>query len=232
MKRVMFGVFAHPDDEAFGPAATLLKESRDGAEVHIITLTAGEAGANPDNHENLAETRLAEWRNSGDLIGVRPEAMHYLGYADGKLANLDMIEVARKIEEIIRLKLEELAPEDELELLCFDLNGLTGHIDHIVASRAACLAFYRIQAVDGRMRQVRLYCVPREVVPDSNSDWIYMEPGRTSDEISETIDAGQYRDEIVGIVRSHHSQRVDGESFLQKMHEHNLLGINHFIVLD
>lgn len=232
MKRVIFGVFAHPDDEAFGPAATLLKESREGTEVHIITLTAGEAGANPDNDENLAETRLAEWRNSGDLMGVRPEAMHFLGYQDGKLANTDMIEIAEKVETLVQNRLNNLAPDDTVELLCFDLNGLTGHIDHIVASRAACLAFYHLKATDERVRRIRLYCQPDSLAPEANTDWIYAERGRREDEISETIDASQYTDDLVAIVRAHHSQRADGESYLEKMASHNVLGINYFIVLD
>lgn len=232
MKRVIFSVFAHPDDEAFGPAATLLKEARGDSEVHIITLTAGEAGANPDNVENLAETRLAEWRNSGDLMGVRPDAMHFLGYKDGKLANTDMIEIADKVEALVQNRLNDLAPDDAVELLCFDLNGLTGHIDHIVASRAACLAFYRLKSNDNRLTRVRLYCLPAEIAPESNTQWIYAERGRTADEISETVDATVYRDELVDVVRAHHSQRADGESYLESMASHNLLGINHFIVLE
>ena len=44
MKRVIFGIFAHPDDEAFGPSGTLLMETKAGTELHLITLTLGEAG--------------------------------------------------------------------------------------------------------------------------------------------------------------------------------------------
>lgn len=45
MRKILLGIFAHPDDEALGPVGTLLREVRDGAELHLITLTAGQAGA-------------------------------------------------------------------------------------------------------------------------------------------------------------------------------------------
>ncbi|MFZ2494806.1 MAG: PIG-L family deacetylase [Candidatus Saccharimonadales bacterium] len=63
MKKVIFGIFAHPDDEAFGPAGTLIQEVQNGSEVHLITLTAGQAGSNPDNHEDPGAIRLKEWKN-------------------------------------------------------------------------------------------------------------------------------------------------------------------------
>ena len=64
MKKVIFGIFAHPDDESFGPSGTLLKLRRSGYDLHLIVLTDGEAGVNPDGIENLGEVRLQEWRRS------------------------------------------------------------------------------------------------------------------------------------------------------------------------
>ena len=58
MQKILFGIFAHPDDEAFGPVAALLDEVEKGTELHLITLTGGENGTNPDNLDNLGEVRL------------------------------------------------------------------------------------------------------------------------------------------------------------------------------
>ena len=77
MKKVIFGIFAHPDDEAFGPAGTLIQEVQNGSELHLITITAGEAGSNPDNYDDLGQIRLEEWRRSGELIGAT--TMTHLG---------------------------------------------------------------------------------------------------------------------------------------------------------
>lgn len=66
--------------------------------------------------------------------------MTCLGYQDGALCNTSMIEIAEKIERYIRQLYDDSAP-DEVELMSLELGGISGHIDHIVASRAACLAF-------------------------------------------------------------------------------------------
>jgi len=228
MKKVIFGIFAHPDDEANGPAGTLLLEAKSGTEIHLITLTAGESGMNPDNHADLGAVRLEEWHRAGSLIGAK--TMNHLGYEDGKLGNELMLEIAGKIEEFVRSVLAEEAEDTEVEFMAFDLNGLTGHIDHIVASRAACLAFYRLKEHDKRIERVRLFCLPNEIYPEHDISWVYMEPGRGKSEIGITVDARGLRDEIIGIIRTHHTQRSDGESHIERSGD--TLGLEHFVVKD
>ena len=55
MKKLLFGIFAHPDDEAFGPSATLYKAAQAGTDVHLIVVTDGDSGANVDGHKDLAK---------------------------------------------------------------------------------------------------------------------------------------------------------------------------------
>ena len=227
MKKIIFGIFAHPDDEAIGPAGTLLLEAKSGAEIHLITLTAGESGMNPDNHADLGAVRLEEWHRAGSLIGAK--TMDHLGYEDGKLGNQSMLEIAAKIEVLVRPVLADEPEDTEVEFMAFDLSGLTGHIDHIVASRAACLAFYRLRDNEPRLKQIRLFCLPNETYPDHDVSWVYMEPGRNKSEIGVTVDARELRDEIIGIIRTHHTQRSDGESHIERSGDS--LGLDHFIVL-
>ena len=152
---------------------------------------------------------------------------HELGYIDGRLCNIEMLEIAEKIERIVR---ETISDQDvEVEFMGFDLNGLTGHIDHIVASRALCLAFYRLKQRDDRFTRVRLFCLPREQNPEVNTDWIYMEAGRTSEEIDEVIDAREYHDQIIEAMRTHYSQRGDAQTQINALGRD--IGINHFINL-
>jgi len=226
MKKIIFGIFAHPDDEAFGPAGTLLMEAKAGNDVHLVTLTAGDAGMNPDNHAHLGEVRLSEWKKAGALIGAK--TMHFLGYNDGQLGNQSMIEISEKLTEIITTITASEPDDVEIELMSMDLNGITGHIDHIVAGRASCFVFYSLKATDPRFTRIRLACISAEQQPEANISWLYMEAGHPASDIDETIDAREYKDELVAIINAHYSQRSDGQAALNQMGD--LLGINTFIV--
>lgn len=225
MKKILFGIFAHPDDEAFGPVATLLKEVDEGTELHLIVLTAGENGTNPDNLPNLGEVRLQEWHAAGQLIGAT--SMHHLGYIDGTLGNLNHVEITGKVIELVK---QTVADRDdvEIEFMSLDLNGYTGHIDHIVAARSACLAFYRLREQGLPMARTRLFCWTRDTQPDTNIDYVYMEQGRTTEEIDQTVDATAYVAKVHDVMRTHATQRNDYEWMVAKRGD--LLAINHFII--
>lgn len=226
MKKIIFGIFAHPDDEAFGPSGTLLSETRAGTELHLITLTVGDAGTNPDNHADLGAIRLKEWHVAGKLLGAT--SMHFLGYKDGQLNNLALIEAGDKIAAIVTSTLMAASPDTIVEFMTMDTNGISGHIDHIVAARAACWAFYHLQPTDGRLSRIRLACSPHSLIPKANTNWLYMEAGRTEQEIGEVIDARNLQEEIIAIMRAHHSQRGDGETHIAA--RGNDLGLNYFLI--
>lgn len=226
MKKIIFAIFAHPDDESFGPSGTLLSETRSGTELHLILLTSGDAGTNPDNHPDLGVVRLDEWRKAGQLMGAT--GMHYLDYKDGQLNNLAMLEASQRIINLITPIVKAASADTEIELLTNDLNGITGHIDHIVAARTACYVFYTLKQHDPRFTRIRLTCLADTVMPHSNTHWLYMEAGRSANEINETVDARHLRDELITIIRTHHTQRADGEQHIA--HQGETIGLNHFIV--
>ncbi|HMH70451.1 MAG TPA: PIG-L family deacetylase [Candidatus Saccharimonadales bacterium] len=226
MKKIIFGIFAHPDDEAFGPCGTLLRETRTGADLHLITFTDGDAGTNPDNLPNLGEVRLKEWKEAGMLMGAK--TMHHLGYKDGQLNNRAMIEASTRIKTIIAETLESAPSDAVIEFVTLDLNGYTGHIDHIVAARAASFVFYTLKQNDARFSHIKFACFPRLAVPSVNTDWIYMEAGHLPEEIQETVDARHLQDDIIDIMHIHHTQRSDGMAAIKNQGAN--LGLNYFIV--
>jgi LmbE family N-acetylglucosaminyl deacetylase len=228
MKKIIFGIFAHPDDEAFGPAGTLLLETRSGTELHLVSLTNGNAGTNQDNLSNLGETRLKEWRKAGELIGAK--TMHHFGYKDGELNNVAMIEISQRIIDLVKTIVNSSTHSDtSIEFMTTDLNGITGHIDHIVAARATCLAFYKLKETnDMNLDRIRFACLPISLLPQSNVEWIYMEAGRSSQEIGETIDARHLRQEIIAVMHTHYTQRNDSEYNIKL--QGSDLGLNHFLV--
>lgn len=227
MKKVIFGIFAHPDDEAFGPSGTLLMEKAGGAEVHLICATAGESGMNPDNVANLAETRLQEWRTAGALIGA--DSMHHLGYEDGALSNSKYLEIAGKIDGIVQRIIGE-REDIEIEFMTIDFNGITGHIDHICIARVAAYVYCNLKEQDSRVTRMRLACVSEQDIPTANCRWLYMERGRSQKEIAQTIDASQHLETILKIMHAHHTQREDCEAHLRHMGDR--VALNHFLELD
>lgn len=226
MKKVLFGIFAHPDDEAFGPCGTLLKSVRDGADLHLFSLTLGEAGQNPDNAPNLGEIREAEWRAAGERLGTT--SMQTFRRPDGHLDNIAMQEVSAELITAIESTLGNYNEPIEAEIITLDPNGLTGHIDHIVAARSASYVFHHLKRQGLPLTNIRYYCNSDMQIPDLNIDWIYADAGHSAAEISETIDARELRNDIIAVMQLHHSQRGDYEYVLQK-HGDNL-GLDHFLI--
>lgn len=228
MKKVIVGIFAHPDDEAFGVSPTLIKEIReDNAEVHLVTLTIGQNGENPDHHGDLGDVRAAEWRKGGQLMGVT--SMIDYGYTDGMLCNNDIEPIAKRLTEQV-VGIIQQTPGAHIEFMSFDLNGLSGHIDHIVAGRTACLVFFRLKKQYPHiMTRIRLRCISDTMQPAHNIDWLYMEKGRSEMDIDETVAATDYNDLIKRVMRTHYTQRKDGEAHIEQAGDD--IGINTFIVL-
>lgn len=226
MKKHLFAIFAHPDDEAFGPSGTLVLEAQSGTEVHLITLTSGQAGANPDAHRDLGAVRLTEWHAAASLIGAT--TTHHLGYKDGDLCNQTLLDIQEDLSLFIQGVISEQQETVEIELMTMDDNGITGHIDHTVASRATSFVFETLRKKGLPLTRLRYYCVPYELFPSSNTDWIYMPAGRGPEEINEVVDARNVFEKVAQIIRCHHTQRHDGEAHLAMRGEQ--VAINHFIV--
>ncbi len=224
MKKLIFGIFAHPDDEAFGPAATLIKEVHAGSDVYLICATAGEAGANPDSVPDLKATRLKEWQQAAELIGACDT--NHLGYVDGTLCNDNFLPIAHQVIDYIK---QHVSGDDTLiELMSFDTTGISGHIDHIVMSRVAHFVYYSLKP-NYRVR-LRLACVAKAQFPEANIAWIYMDAGREGTEITETVDARDIHPLHKQVMECHRSQRGDYESHHEPRGEN--ASINHFIVIE
>ena len=229
MSKLLYAIFAHPDDEAFGVSPTLIKERHEGAEIHLIALTAGDAGVNPDNVADLGALRLEEWQQSAGIIGATSNS--YLGYRDGTLCNTDIDPIVDSIIAMVAARLQNDTSVATLDFITFDPNGLSGHIDHIVASHATLLAYHRLAArFPAVAMRVRMLCITKEQQPLPNTDWRYAPAGRELGEIDETIDASEYRDVVIRCMRAHHSQRQDCESHLKNRGD--TLCINHYVVIE
>ena len=150
-KRLML-IFAHPDDESFGPGGTIAKYAAEGVAVHYVCATRGEAGTvEPKLLEPFG--RLAEDERTGALrenelhcasgkLGLA--GLHFLGYRDSGMAptddpralvNADPDEVVRRLVQLIR----DIKPQ---VVVTNDPFGGYGHPDHIFIHHRATEAFH------------------------------------------------------------------------------------------
>lgn len=149
-RRVLLGVFAHPDDESFGPGGTLAHYARLGVDVHVIIATDGIAGSVDDqgrlqNHHTLAQVRSAELARAATILGLK--SIWSLRYRDSgmrgspenqhpdALLQQPIAQVAREILDYI----ERLSPS---VVVTHDPFGGYGHPDHIRICEATTAAFY------------------------------------------------------------------------------------------
>lgn len=145
--RRLLAVFAHPDDESFGPGGTLALYARRGDEVHLICATRGEVGEAPPNLNGFAsvgEMREDELHRAASVLGLK--AVRFLDYRDSgmpgspdnrhpqALTMAPLNEVAQQVAGYIR----EIRPQ---VVITFDPIGGYRHPDHIAIHRATLEAF-------------------------------------------------------------------------------------------
>jgi len=121
-------IFPHPDDESFGPAPALARQRRAGHDVHLLTLTRGEATAQRErlgySKSEMAEARYQEMQNVARALDL--SSLTVLEYPDGELAELDPL----LLEEEIAAHVHERAPD---VVITYPVHGISGHPDHLVS---------------------------------------------------------------------------------------------------
>ena len=161
MSKTLLAVFAHPDDESFGPGGTLAKYGAEGVAVHLICATLGEAGESDASDlgecDDLACRRERELRCAADVLGLTE--VHLLGYRDSGMAGspanhhpralvqADPDVLAKQVADLMR----RLRPQ---VVLTFGPFGGYGHPDHVAMHRATVAAFERLP---GSERPQKLY---------------------------------------------------------------------------
>lgn len=234
MKKLLFGIFAHPDDEAFGPGIFLHDRAANGTDVHLILVTDGECGVN-SGYEDLGATRLAEWHESARRIGSSSNlALHY---PDSKLCNDMYLAIARKVKNRIINTAKKYDEPVAIELLTFEERGVTGHLDHIAVSFIASFVYEKLKAKppeNAKIDAIRYYCLSKNMVENCNCDWIYMPSGRSDEEIDEHYSYLERRELKRYLMDAHHSQKNDMK-YLLSLGEGNELKdkacyCDHFII--
>lgn len=148
--RTLLGVFAHPDDESFGPGGTLARYAAEGVHVHVIIATDGDAGSVTESHRNQTERTLAQVR-SEELARAAVElgvtSIWNLPYRDSGMRGSSDNEHPRALvqQPIHRLLAELIDYVRRLKpqvVITHDPYGGYGHPDHIRCCEVVTAAFY------------------------------------------------------------------------------------------
>ncbi|MEW6233066.1 MAG: PIG-L family deacetylase [Chloroflexota bacterium] len=146
--KTLLAVFAHPDDESFGPGGTLARYAAEGVDVHYACATRGEVGAvNAELMQRFAtvgDLRWSELAAATKILGLT--GLHWLGYRDSGMPGSDdnrhpdaLLQADQDvlIGRIVAL-IRALRPQ---VVMTFDSRGGYGHPDHISIHYATERAF-------------------------------------------------------------------------------------------
>lgn len=142
--------FAHPDDETFSIAGTVIKLVKSGHQVSLITSTFGQMGLSADikvsGPEELGQIRKKEMEEAAKITGI--SKIHYFGLMDGELYKSKITTLANKILPIMILEQPDI-------VITFEKKGGSNHPDHIRMSYATTRAFK--EYMKNSSKQVKLY---------------------------------------------------------------------------
>jgi LmbE family N-acetylglucosaminyl deacetylase len=216
MNKKILAIFAHPDDESFGPGGTLAKHAKAGYEIHILCATRGEAGRTKTGVD-AGDVRAEELLRAGKVLGIKK--VEFLDFRDGELSNNKY----HKLAEAILEKIKKFKPEI---ILTFENLGVSGHLDHITVSLATTYAFRKQKIA----RKLYYYCIPRWRARVFNKYFIFFPPGYKEEEITTTIDITDVWEVKIEAMKQHKSQLVDVRKILRK--SERLPKLEHFIRFD
>lgn len=223
MKRKLLAVFAHPDDEAFGPGGTMARYTAEGAEIHLLCATKGERNPGSDLGSDLKILkgltpidREKELLKSAEILGITK--VEFLGFVDGRLCNAVYHQMADKIIK----KINDFRPQI---VLTTERLGISGHLDHIAVSLVTTYSFLKTKYP----KKLYYLCLPKEArTKELNDYFIYFPEGYDQKEITTRIEYTSYFDKKVAAMMVHQSQIKDVRRILKRIS--SLPKVDHFIL--
>ncbi len=153
-KRVLLAVFAHPDDESFGPGGTLARYAREGVAVWLVCGTDGNAGTVDagmlEGYKSTSQLRAAELCCAAQTLGLA--GIDWLAYRDSGMRGAPENDhpdslVQAPMDRLVGQIVESIRKHKPQVIMCDNQFGGYGHPDHIKLHQATMKAFYA--AADG-----------------------------------------------------------------------------------
>jgi len=222
-KLALLAVFAHPEDESFGPAGTLAKYASEGVQVSLVTTTR----KNPHNgnhHQVLSPdtiTHLHMHASRDRLCSCRTTGIRRACYFDILPGDLDKIDEAIIEDQLVRL-IRELQPQ---VIVTFGPDGLSGDKEHQIISRVTtaafrsagnpdCFAHHFHEGLGTYTPQKLYYCVlPQSRVSEWGVQGLYGVPDAS---ITTTLDVSAFTGAVNKALYCQRSEATDFVRWLTK----------------
>lgn len=236
-RRVLLGIFAHPDDESFACGGTLARYAAEGAHVHVIIATDGVAGSVEKTSgvtagETLAQVRAGELSRAATALGVT--SIWSMPYRDSGMRGTPENQHPKAlIQQPLAHTIHELA--DYMQriqpnvIITHDPYGGYGHPDHIRCCEAATAAFYltggkgKLYYTGFDQRILKLGVVLARLSghdPSAlgrNKDIDLVEISRWEKPLHASIYIGDYQDRKLTASRAHASQFSGGSPLFLRL---------------
>lgn len=202
-KHTIMGIFAHPDDETFGPGGTLIKYAAEGHNTAVLTATHGQAGraAGLTVESTVGDIRKKEAKKAAEILGLHTHLM--LNFYDGTLNEAQI----PPLQDFILTAVNEINPDI---IIIYEPGGISMHLDHIAVSKAVMKLW---QAKEIRPKKIYYFGLPREMMAQMGRD------GGLPPDKQATIDVSEYLEKKREAMMAHESQRKDWEMLFARMEE-------------
>lgn len=202
-KHTIMGIFAHPDDETFGPGGTLIKYAAEGHKTAVLTATHGQAGraAGLTVESTVGDIRKKEAKKAAGILGLATHIM--LNFYDGTLCEA----LIPPLQDFILTAVNEINPD---VIIIYEPGGISMHLDHIAVSKAVMKLWQ-----EGRITPKKIYYfgLPGEMMRAMGRD------GGLPEKNPATVDVTRYLDQKKKAMMAHESQRKDWEMLFARMEE-------------
>jgi len=215
----ILAVFAHPDDDVFGPSGMIMTLCQKGNQVFEIFITNGDAGTNQKTgkkEKDLGEKRKKEAQKSAFFMGVKE--VFFLGFADGFLSNNLYHDVSEKIKKIAG----KINPS---VFLTYEPRGLSGHVDHFFTSMVVSFVALKLK------KKVFYYCLSKKQREFIKDYFIFFPEGYDESEIDLKLNIEKYREKKEKLIKIHQTQVKDGKRVLENIKKQRPL-IENFLIRD
>jgi LmbE family N-acetylglucosaminyl deacetylase len=204
-------IFAHPDDESFSVGGTLARYASEGVEITLVTATSGEAGetkSTPSAPGDLATWREGELRQAASVLGVQD--VRLLRLPDGGLRDS-----ADELDAAIAEALRDIRPQ---VVITEDVQGITGHPDHIAVTSAVLRAFDALR--DSGPLKLYEHVLPQSLARPGLH-------GTPDDYITTAVNVELWRAQQIAALRAHGSQV--GDTILERFAGYPAPLLDHYV---